>query len=137
MRTFLDSSAFAKRYVDEVGSAAVDEACAEAGELALCILCVPEILSALNRRVREGTLSRRDYGRAKQRLAEDVADAIILDLTPAVIARTATILEHSPARAMDALHMACAVEWGADVFVSADRQQLLAAKQARLPTRFV
>jgi len=33
---------------------------------------------------------------------------------------------------LDALHIACALEWGAELFVSSDQQQLRAAKRAGL-----
>lgn len=135
MRTFLDSSAFAKRYVEEIGSEDVDVLCAEATEIALSVLCVPEILSALNRRVREGRLSRLQYQQARQRLSEDVLDVVIVNLTPSVISTCTSILEAGPLRAMDALHVACAVQWEADLFVSADKRQISAARRAGLHTK--
>ena len=44
-------------------------------------------------------------------------------------------IEASPVRAMDALHVACALEWDAELFASADKQQLSAAKKAGLKTQ--
>jgi predicted nucleic acid-binding protein len=38
---------------------------------------------------------------------------------------------------MDALHVASALEWGADLFASSDRRQLAAAKKAGLRTKLV
>lgn len=137
MRTFFDSSAFAKRYIQEAGSQSVDNLCTEASELALSIICIPEIISALNRRVRERLLAHHDYADAKQRLSEDVRDAVILNLTPAVISASTVILETSPVRAMDALHVACAIEWEAQLFVSSDKRQIAAAKKAGLRTKSV
>jgi predicted nucleic acid-binding protein len=137
MRTFFDSSAYAKRYVDEPGSQAVDTLCMAATELALSIVCLPEIISALNRRVRDRALSPRHYEEAKEHLAGDVPDVVIVNLTPSVISTCTAILEASPVRAMDALHVACAVQWGAELFVSADKKQISAAKKAGLRTRFV
>ena len=137
MRTFFDSSAFAKRYVEEAGSQAVDALCGGATELALSIVCIPEIISALNRRVREGTLSSGQYVEAKARLSEDVEDAAIINLTSSVLSRCTTILEESPLCAVDALHAACAVAWEADLFVSADKRQISAARKAGLRTRLV
>ena len=137
MKTFLDSSAFAKRYIEESGSQAVETLCAAATDLALSIVCIPEIISALNRRVRERNLSTRQYETAKEYFSEDLRDIAIVNLTPSVISNCTTILEVSPIRAMDALHVACAVEWGAELFVSADRKQVSAAKRAGLKTRFV
>jgi len=137
VRTFLDSSAFAKRYVDEAGSQTVDDICLRSTELSLSVICIPEILSALNRRVRERLLSRGDYAEAKQRLSADVRDAIVINLTLSVISAATAVLESSPVRAMDALHVACALEWNADLFVSSDRRQISAAKKVGLRVRYV
>ena len=137
MRTFFDSSAYAKRYVEEPGSQAVDTLCMAATELALSIVCLPEIISALNRRVRDRALSPRHYEEAKEHLSADVRDVVIVNLTPSVLSTCTAILEASPVRAMDALHVACAVQWGAELFVSADKRQISAAKKAGLQTRFV
>ena len=137
MKTFFDSSAFAKRYVEEAGSQAVDSLCQEATEVALSVLCVPEIISALNRRAREGLLSGRDYTEAKQYLSEDIRDAVIVNLVPQVVSTCTKILEASPVRAADAVQIACALEWETELFVSADKRQISAAKKAGLPTKLV
>ena len=137
MKTFFDSSAFAKRYVEEPGSQAVEALCTAATELALSIVCIPEIISALNRRVRERKLSPRQYEAAKEHMSEDIRDIVIVNLMPSVISTCTTILEASPVRAMDALHVACAVQWGAELFVSADKRQVSAARRAGLKTRVV
>lgn len=132
MKAYLDSSSFAKRFIDETGSDKVEAICAKATDLGLSILCVPEIASALNRRWRERTLTKRQYDLAKRSLIEDVRDADIINLTASVVASSIAILEASPVRTLDALHIACALEWGADLFVSSDKRQLAAAKRAGL-----
>lgn len=137
MKTFFDASAFAKRYVEEPGSDDVEAACLAATDLGLCVIGVPEILSALNRRLRERALRRADYELIKARLLEDVADAALVDLTPAVIKETVALLEASPLRAADAMHVAAAVVWEAERFISADRRQLAAARKAGLRTKAV
>jgi predicted nucleic acid-binding protein len=137
VKTFFDSSAFVKRYIEESGSEDVEALCLEATELAVSIVCIPEVISALNRRVRERDLSRRQHETAKDNMWEDALDIVIVNLTPEVISTCTTILETSPVRAMDALHVACAVQWGAELFVSADKRQVSAARKAGLQTRFV
>lgn len=132
MKAFLDSSAFAKRFIDEPGSDVVADVCARASELGLSVLCVPEVVSALNRRLRERSLTRGQYEQAKRRVLEDVRDAEIIQLTPSVIGAAVRVMEESPVRAMDALHVACALEWRAKLFVSSDAQQLRAARRAGL-----
>jgi predicted nucleic acid-binding protein len=135
MKAYLDSSAFAKRFIEESGSDGVESICALASELGLSVICVPEIVSALNRRRRENTLTQNQYNVAKKRLLDDVRDADIIFLTPPVIGSAIVILEASPVRAMDALHVACALEWGAELFASSDKQQLQAAKRAGMKTK--
>ena len=137
MRLVLDSSALAKRYVEEVGSDEVEELLAATSVLGLCIICTPEVVSALNRRHREGVLTADEYRQAKAQLAADVKDATVLNLTPAVIGRSVALLERSVLRAMDSLHVACAIEWGADLFVSSDHRQATAAADAGLEIRFI
>jgi predicted nucleic acid-binding protein len=134
MRTFFDASAFVKRYIEERGSQHVDELCQDASGLALSVICVPEIMSALNRRVREKILLPEQYNAIKQYLSQDVQDAEIINLTPRVVALAISLLESSPLRAMDALHVACALEWNAELFISSDQRQLSAAEKAGLTT---
>lgn len=93
MRVFLDSSALAKRLVEEPGSDAVAEICAQADQLGVSVLCAPEIASTLNRRRREGTLTRSQYRAVTRRLWTDLADADVVNLTPAVVRRGIGLLE--------------------------------------------
>lgn len=137
MKLFCDSSALAKRYVYEQGSESMGKLLQRASQLALCTILVPEIISGLNRRRREQVLSLRDYRTIKRQLLDDVHDAIILQITPAVISRSVQLLEINNLRAMDALHVACALEWQAEIFATSDRRQLLAAQNAGLLTEFI
>ncbi len=134
---YFDSSAFAKRYVEEKGSDVVEQLCREATELALSVLCVPEIISALSRRVREGSISPTQYREAKSYLSAEVADATIVNLIPDVVAEAIRVLENNAIRATDALHIACALQWNAEIFISADERQLSAAIGTNLRTQRV
>ena len=105
--------------------------------MSICVICIPEIISALNRRLRERLLVHQEYVAAKRFLSADVRDVVVVNLVPAVISSCTLLLESNPIRAMDALHVASALEWGADLFVSSDRRQLAAAKKAGLRTKLV
>ena len=137
MRLVIDSSSFAKRYVQEAGSNKLDILLQLTSELALCIIVVPEIISALNRRRREQVLTGKEYQMAKRQLLDDVHDAIILQVTPAVVAQSVKLLEMNTLRAMDAFHIACALEWKADLFITSDRRQLDAAIQSGLQCEYL
>lgn len=68
---------------------------------------------------------------------EDVHDAIVLQITSAVVSHSVSLLENNTLRAMDALHIACAMEWQADLFATADTRQLNAAQNAGLLTEYI
>lgn len=137
MRAFFDSSAFAKRYILEEGSQLVEDICIETSSLGLSIICIPELISAFNRKLREKSLTSEDYYIAKSRLFEEIEDAIILNVTPSVVKTSITLLESNNLRAMDSLHVACAIEWDAELFVSSDYRQIEAAQNAGLTVRRV
>ncbi len=132
MRHFFDSSALAKLYIREPGRAAVRSVLAEADELLLSVLALPEILSMLNRLRREGKIPRDEYATQKRLVVADVADATVIGLTSAVVARTIDCLERATVRASDAIHVASALEADVDQFVSADRRQCDAARAVGL-----
>lgn len=129
MKSFFDSSAFAKRYLAEQGSEKIDEICAQTSQLGISIICIPEVVSALARLRRENKLTSSQFKQCKNALLADASDAHVCLLTPAVIENSMHLLEHCKLRAMDALHLACALEWQPDLFISSDKEQLIAAKQ--------
>jgi hypothetical protein len=137
MKLVVDSSSLSKRYIQEYGSDKLDHLLQNASELALCIILIPEIISGLNRRIREGALDHKNYLLVKKQLLNDVQDAVVLQITPSVISHSVKLLENNTLRAMDALHVACALEWKTDLFVTSDRRQLIAAKNAGLHTEYV
>jgi len=137
MKLAVDSSSFAKRYVQEVGSDRLDRLLESASELAFCVILVPEIISGLNRRLRERILTIADYRAVKKQLIDDVRDATVLQITPSVVSRSVKLLESNVLRSLDALHVACALEWRADLFVTSDRRQFMAATNTGLRAEYI
>lgn len=132
MRVFLDTSAFAKRYVAEQGSDKVMALCQKADSLVVSVICLPELISTLSRLVREKKLAKADYRKLKGGAMADLADVDICQITPEVMVSAVSLLESHPLRAMDALHVACALAVEPEMFVSADYRQLSAARKAGL-----
>lgn len=128
MSVFFDSSALAKRYVNERGSTRVEEILSSASSVGVSVVCLTEVSAALCRLRREGTLSPTEYAERKEALFRDAKDAVIIQITDEVVARSVELLERWPLRSSDALHVGCAAEWGADLFVSADERQCKAAR---------
>jgi uncharacterized protein len=114
LNVFFDSSALAKRYIEEKGSDQVQAILSSAAALAVSVICVPEIVSALCRLRRERKLSTEEYRNAKASVLTDVDDATVIGITEEVIAHGVALLEQFSLRSADALHIACALEWTTD-----------------------
>jgi uncharacterized protein len=134
VRVFLDTSAFAKRYVAEQKSDKVMELCQKADSLVVSVIFLPELISTLSRLLREKKLTKAAFRKLKNDAIADLADVDVCQITPNVLVSVVSLLESYPLRAMDALHVACALAVEPDIFVSADRRQLSAAKKAGLKT---
>ena len=134
MKVFLDTSAFAKRYVAEKGSDKVMALSLKADSLVVSVVCLPELISTLSRLVREKKFTRTEYQKLKGEAMADLADVDICQIIADVLVSVVSLLESYPLRAMDAVHVACALAIKPDVFVSADHRQLSAARKAGLKT---
>ena len=132
MNLFTDSSALAKRYIADEKSEELDGLLQSADSMAVSVLCLPEIVSALCRRLRERFLTKSQYATAKAALESDLADAAVIAMVDEVLLGGIRLLELFPLRASDALQISSALAWQADVFVSADARQCSAAKAAGL-----
>lgn len=135
MITFFDSSAFAKRYIEESGSELVEKICFESDSIAISSICFPEIISALNRRLRENNLTSKEYSLIKEKMIEEFDSLEIINVVPEVISKATLLLEKYNLRTLDSIHVASAIIWKAELFVSADKRQTLAAKKAGLKVK--
>jgi predicted nucleic acid-binding protein len=136
---YFDTSALAKRYIVEVGSAWVQAIVAEQSGQTIytSVLTQPELVSALRRRVREGFLAASEAERLAQQVLEHMTQSYALAaITPSVITQACALLYRHPLRAYDALHLACALaireaiaqqQWAGLMFIAADAPLLAAA----------
>jgi uncharacterized protein len=142
---YFDTSALAKRYVVELGSSWVQAVVAQqSGQMIYTsVLTQPEIVSALQRRVREGTLEAHQAQQLAQQVLEHMTQSYALaTITPPVITQACALLQRHPLRAYDALHLACALavreaitrqQLSVPVFVAADDTLLAAAAAEGFP----
>jgi len=137
MRLFLDASALVKRYVVESGTDQVLHRLREADELLVSRLALPEVVSALNRRRREGRLTDEEYAACKELVRADTGNTAVIELSSDVVERAFACLESAPLRASDAVHVASALDCRADLFLTGDQRQYEAAKKMGLKAEFV
>jgi len=132
MRLFFDTSSFIKRYIDEAGSGQIEQLCAGADDIAVSILLPVEAIATTARLKREQSITTEEYDQIKTALFSDLRDVTIIVPSPAAVQHSIAAIEGNPLKALDALHIGCAVEYKPDFFISSDRQQLAAAVKAGL-----
>jgi uncharacterized protein len=121
---YLDSSALVKLFVKEDSSGMLNVALSAAVEVILADLTFTELASALSRRTREGHLTVAE-SRAIYQKAEKLGASRRVELTPPIHRRAERLLLTStnvPLRALDALHVATALDAGAATVVSFDER---------------
>jgi len=129
---YFDASALAKRYVREKDSARVRRLLALAVP-ATSRLSAVEIVSALMRRSREGTVSEKNRQRALAVLDGDLAAMLVVELTPELVTRAQGLLRTYPLRAGDAIQLASCLQLQEEladepvVFVAFDVRLIAAA----------
>jgi len=137
LRVFLDSSALVKRYIEEPGSGRIAELMHKASEIAVSIICVPEVISACNRLVREKKITADQYKWIKKEFLLDLGEVIVIDLSNEIIGRAIQCLEKGATRSLDALHVASAVEIKSKLFVTADERQRVIARRMGLKVELI
>jgi uncharacterized protein len=143
---FLDSSALVKRYVSEIGSDWIRDLAEPAAGNPIIIARISwvEVLSALARRQREGSITADDVRRSVQALQYDFDTQYQLtELEPALSTLAGNLVMQHPLRAYDAVQLASALRVQSDLtqtgvtaltFLSADERLNAVAQAEGLPT---
>jgi predicted nucleic acid-binding protein len=143
---FLDSSALAKRYVNESGSEWIRTLVSNTSDNTFFVADITqvEVVSGTMRRRREGLITARTARALRLVIDRHMQrNYRIVGLTAIVISRAEDLLERHALRAMDSLQLAAAITSNAALiaadlspisFVSADRRLLQAAATEGLST---
>lgn len=135
---YLDTSALAKRYLNEDGSEALDRFLMEEGRAWVSTLTAVEMRCLLARRVRSGEIDTAAEARVLAAFEEDLLAGVFTlhSLTDGEFWDAFRLVGeyHGYAlRSLDALHLACAVSVGASGLATADRTMARVA-DALLPS---
>jgi predicted nucleic acid-binding protein len=132
---YLDASALVKLFVPEAESDALNEALIDAEDVILSDLALTEMASALGRRTREGSLTPLVAHRLYREAEKLAASCRRVELTPPIHRHAERLLLLSldnPLRALDALHVATALDAEAATLVTYDPRLREAARSQGL-----
>lgn len=142
---FVETSALAKRYIAETGSAWLRSLLDPSTGCSIYVVRVTavEIIAAVTRRERGGTLTSTDATTARQAFRSDLATTYqVIEVTPALADRAMLLAEKHGLRGYDAIQLAAGLEvhvrylaTGLPVvtFVSSDTELNAAAMAEGLP----
>jgi uncharacterized protein len=135
---YFDTSALVKNYVQEAGSARVRELVAAYEFLSSAIAPI-ELLSAVQRRYRQGEISRPNYNAIVARVKTDRTFWQLVESVPQVLIKAEEVVVSHNVRTLDAIHLASALIIQRSLsttfpFISADERQLDAARRCKLQT---
>jgi predicted nucleic acid-binding protein len=131
--SYFDSSYLFRLYWEDPGFAEVRMHASRSPSLACAVHGQAEVISTCHRKFREGAASKEQFRLLIQQFQNDCDQGgfVWLPLTAAVFQRVEEVYLHAPAdaflRAADALHLACAREYGFTEIYSNDRHLLAAA----------
>lgn len=136
MVTYLEASAWVKRYLAETGSARVEQLFAEDRRLATATFGLIEILAALARAQRAGKIDDRSYRKGTANAIADFGRFTVVDFTREVFALARDAAGTYALRAGDTMHLASATALREThqepvCIVTADRELATAARLAR------
>ncbi len=136
--TYVDTSALIKRFLFERGSERVRSLTEPARDVATATVAYAELYAALNRKRRDGDLSRAAYAQAAERIEMQWPTYVRVGLHADVLALTRTLTERHPLRGFDAIHLASALHLARNLeetmpFAAADTRLLQAAAAEGLP----
>lgn len=141
---FLDSSALVKRYINETGSAWVSALFTQTlgNDFFVAAITGVEIVAAITRRARNGSISEADATFVRNQLRNDFQiDYQVIEITEAIINSAMALAETQGLRGYDAVQLAagCAINelsiangLSPIIFISADEELNLAASQEGL-----
>ena len=136
---FVETSALAKRYIAEVGSLWLRALLDPSTGCSIYVVRVTaiEMIAAITRRERGGTLAPTDAATTRQPFRRDLATAYqVIEVTPSLANRAMLLAEKHGLRGYDALQLAAGVEVDvrylasglpAVIFISADTELNVAA----------
>lgn len=108
---YLDTSALAKLYVQEEGDERVMAVIEKTQAVVTSVITYTEVRAVFARRLRDGEVTEDEHMQMVTRFDEDWEGVNEVDVTPRVYRLAGSlVVAHPRLRAMDALHMASALE---------------------------
>lgn len=132
MITYVDTSVLIKLIIEESGSAAAAELWDASDTLTAARIGYVEARAAIAAARRGERLTARQTRNAKTSLDDLLSQLTVVEVSAGLVVAAAELAEDHGLRGYDAVHLAAAIEIGADIVASSDHELLRAAAQVGL-----
>ena len=129
MRIFIDTSSLFKKYVAEAGSDAFERVLAKATEIAVSPVTRIEVHAAVERRLRDRTLSREQADWLRAEVGKDFAYFLHVVWNQNLERKAVELIRRHELKTLDAVQLASGVLSEADLFVTSDRKLYAEARR--------
>lgn len=131
MRIFLDTSALAKRYVEEPGSKELEDLFASIStEIFVSTLAFVEFASAMGRKLQNKEIEKAKAGEVIRELEKDWFEVFAkIPLEDTLAEKAAAIALEYLLKGADSVHLASAQETGVELFVASDNKLIRVAQK--------
>jgi predicted nucleic acid-binding protein len=134
LKTFVDTSALAKRYIEEPGSGALEKLFFNTvTDVFVSTLALPEFAAAISRKLRAKEIGKEPAIKALGEFEKDWDGLLVkIPVTEAVAESAESMVIEYVLKGADGVHLASAVMAGVDLFVASDNQMIRAARKMDL-----
>lgn len=124
MKIFLDTSALAKRYIQEPGSEELEDLfCTVVTDIFVATLALPEFAAAVGRKIRDQEIAIEAAADAMKEFEQDWYNLFTkISLTDTIASSASSLALKYPIKGADAVHIATAVSVKTSLFVVSDQQ---------------
>lgn len=137
MKAFVDTSSLIKKYVQEKGSDQFEEQLERVGEIIVAPIYWIELNSAIERRVKEKTLSVHDASAIRREAKKDLNFFSKVIWNEALEQKAVEVIEKHWVKTLDSLQLASGILSGADLFLTSDQDLYKTAAQEIKNTKFI
>ena len=115
MNVYLDSSALAKRYIEEAGSKEVADLLARDSVTGSSVVAIAEVTSAFRRAAMGSRITDEGANLAREAFLADQPDMVWFNAVPSEMAFAASLAWVHGLRGFDAIHLAAALRWSSTI----------------------
>ena len=121
MKAFVDTSSLIKKYVQEKGSDQFEEQLERVGEIIVAPIYWIELNSAIERRVKEKTLSIQDAATIRREAKKDLHFFSKVVWNDALEQKAIEVIEKHSVKTLDSLQLSAGILSRADLFLTSDQ----------------